>query len=193
MSSNIRVRRICQHCNTEFTAKTTVTQYCSDKCSKQAYKKRIRTGKIEKSNKETSSIINSDLEAIKQKEYLRVKDASELIGCSSKTIYRLIVSGSLPASNIGERLTRIRRGEVDKLLSVPIASTSTKASTPTKKEAPQSFMWPLEECYSINEAQAKYNVSSKALNDVLKRNAIPKRKEGWYTYVPKTLVDELLS
>ncbi len=28
MSSNIKLQRICQHCGNEFTAKTTVTQYC---------------------------------------------------------------------------------------------------------------------------------------------------------------------
>ena len=40
MSSNIRIQRICQQCKNEFTAKTTVTKYCSDRCSKRAYKAR---------------------------------------------------------------------------------------------------------------------------------------------------------
>lgn len=187
MSSNIRVQRICQHCHTEFTAKTTVTQYCSDKCSKRAYKERIKLHKIERSNKQTNSIVHKDLESIKQQEYLRVKDASLLMGCSTKTIYRLIDSGGLTASNISERMTRIRRSEIDKLLSVPTVPASRE------KEPLQSFTWPVEECYTMNEIMTKYPISEKALHDVLKRNKIPKRKDGWYTYVPKILVDKLLN
>ena len=50
MSSNIRVQRICQFCGKEFTARTTVTKYCSDVCAKRAYKARKRTEKVEISN-----------------------------------------------------------------------------------------------------------------------------------------------
>ena len=32
MSSNINIKRVCKHCNTFFTAKTTITKYCSDLC-----------------------------------------------------------------------------------------------------------------------------------------------------------------
>ncbi|HBH06588.1 MAG TPA: DNA-binding protein, partial [Flavobacteriales bacterium] len=42
MSSNMRIPKICQECGSDFIAKTTVTQYCSDRCSKRAYKKRKR-------------------------------------------------------------------------------------------------------------------------------------------------------
>ena len=46
MSSNIEIERICQHCNKDFIAKTTVTRYCSDDCAKRAYKARKRAEKI---------------------------------------------------------------------------------------------------------------------------------------------------
>ncbi len=65
MSSNIQVQRICQHCGNEFTARTTVTQYCSDTCSKRAYKARVRAGKVEQSNKETQRIKNQPFEELK--------------------------------------------------------------------------------------------------------------------------------
>ena len=47
MSSNIRVPKICQHCGTEFIAKTTVTKFCTDNCAKRAYKVRKRNEKID--------------------------------------------------------------------------------------------------------------------------------------------------
>lgn len=40
MSSNIRLQKTCQHCGNRFTAKTTVTKFCSDTCAKWAYKQR---------------------------------------------------------------------------------------------------------------------------------------------------------
>ena len=39
MSSNIFVQRICEECGNEFTARTTVTRFCGDRCAKRAYKK----------------------------------------------------------------------------------------------------------------------------------------------------------
>jgi len=50
MSSNIEVQRVCQLCGKKFTARTTVTKYCSDRCSKKAYKLRYRESKILQSN-----------------------------------------------------------------------------------------------------------------------------------------------
>ena len=43
MSSNIRISKVCQHCNRVFTAKTTVTKFCSDRnwCQVAGIKKKI--------------------------------------------------------------------------------------------------------------------------------------------------------
>lgn len=117
MSSNIKVQRICQHCGNEFTARTTVTKYCSDICAKRAYKARKRTEKIETSNKETIQIKTQPLETLKAKEFLTVRDVATLLGCSVRTTYRLIDNSTLKAVNLAERMTRIKRSEVNKLLS----------------------------------------------------------------------------
>ena len=117
MSSNIKVQRICQHCGGEFTARTTVTRYCSDDCAKRAYKARKRAEKVAKSNKETFQIIAQPIEDIKAKEFLSVRETSKLIGCSRQTVYTLINSGQLKAKNILKKKTIIRRTEIDRLLS----------------------------------------------------------------------------
>ena len=49
----------------------------------------------------------------------------------------------------------------------------------------------ISECYNLAEVQNKYGISEKALHDIIKRNNIPKIKKGWYSYVPKTFIDEL--
>jgi len=116
MSSNIEVQRICQYCGKEFTARTTVTKYCSDDCAKRAYKARILEEKVERSNRETSEIITRPIEELKAKEFLSVRDVSRLIGCSRQTIYNLINSGQLKATNIKKKKTIVRRTHIDDLI-----------------------------------------------------------------------------
>lgn len=115
MSSKIQVQRICQHCGKEFTARTTVTQCCSDQCAKKAYKARIRAAKVEVSNKETLLIKAKPFDELKAKEFLTVKDLSKLLNCSIRTSYRLINQGNIKAVNLGERKTLVKRSEIDKL------------------------------------------------------------------------------
>ncbi|NQU88476.1 MAG: helix-turn-helix domain-containing protein [Mariniphaga sp.] len=115
MSSNIKVQRFCQHCNSEFTARTTVTKYCSDNCAKRAYKARMRAEKIEVSEKETTKIITQPIEILKAKEFLNVKETAILLGCSIRTVYRLIDKGIINAVNLGERITRIKRSDLNSL------------------------------------------------------------------------------
>lgn len=113
MSSNIRLQKTCQFCGDHFTAKTTVTQYCSDNCSKRAYKKRKRDEKIEVAvQQETEKALYNP--AISQKEFLTVDEACQLINASRWTIYRLIDKGELQAGKVG-RNTRIPRAAINQL------------------------------------------------------------------------------
>ena len=115
MSSNIRVQRICQHCEQEFTAKTTVTKYCSGSCSKRAYKANKRLEKINHSNIETQKIVLQPLEQLKAKEFLTVKEVSQLLGVSIRSAYNLIEKGTIKSVNMGQRMTRVSRSEINKM------------------------------------------------------------------------------
>ena len=119
MSSNIQVQRVCLNCSKEFTARTTVTKYCGDNCAKRAYKKRKRSEKIERSNKETARTISQPIEVLKVKEFLTVQDVAKLLGCSVRSVYYYIENGRINATNLGERLTRVKRTEIDKLFNSP--------------------------------------------------------------------------
>ncbi|MBB3124803.1 MULTISPECIES: helix-turn-helix domain-containing protein [Mesoflavibacter] len=117
MSSNIRVSRICENCNKTFVAKTTVTRFCGDKCAKIAYKKRKKNDKIRKSNEETLKVKLEPLEIIQVKDFLTVKETATLLNISERSTYRLIEIGELRAVNLSKRLIRIKRSEIDRLLS----------------------------------------------------------------------------
>ncbi|MCD8417818.1 helix-turn-helix domain-containing protein [Tenacibaculum finnmarkense] len=117
MSSNIRVQKVCLNCNIEFTAKTTVTKYCSNKCGKSAWKKRKQAEKVQKVNKATRRKITAPkIEVnIKDKEFLTVKEVAILLNCTNRTVYHLIDTKKLKAVNLGKRITRVKRIHLNKL------------------------------------------------------------------------------
>ncbi len=120
MTSTFEIRKICQYCKEEFTAKTTVTRFCSHKCSQRAYKERKRAEKTSNSNKDVNyhRILDRtqlDLEALKTKAYLSIKEAYVYLGISESTLFRLIRNGTLKSTKL-DRRTLIERLEIDLFL-----------------------------------------------------------------------------
>lgn len=119
MSSTIEIQKICEFCGKEFTAKTTVTRFCGHTCASRAYKVRKKENKIGQAIKETNqqkllSLSELNIEAIKQKDFLSIKEAHTLLGLSERTFYRLMKDGTIQATRLGKR-TIIKRSEIDKL------------------------------------------------------------------------------
>lgn len=114
MSSNIRIQKICQQCENEFTAKTTVTKYCGDRCAKRAYKARKKKEKIAASDKTTQQQKEKPLKQLQAKEFLTGKDACQLFSISRTTLWRLIKEGKLKTANIGKRII-IRKTDLHNL------------------------------------------------------------------------------
>jgi excisionase family DNA binding protein len=183
MSSKIEVQRICQHCGNEFTARTTVTRFCSHRCASAAHKQKVRAGKVEESNKQTQQVKTRPIEELKAKEFLTVREVARLLNCSVRSAYYYIESGTIKAVNLGQRITRVKRSEIDKLFEQP------QPVTPQ----PEQKQIDIADCYNLTEVQSKYGISETALQNLIKRNSIPKIKKGWFAYVPKTVIDKLLS
>lgn len=158
MSSNITITRICQHCNQPFTAKTTVTKFCGDRCAKGAYKAKKRKGKIESSNQETEKILNLTIDKVKQKEFLTVSDVALLLNSCKKTVYNLIEKGIIPSVKLSQRKTLIRRIEIDKLVELP----QEIEVLPTMEK-----VYELADCYSLSEVKELYRISDKALHNLI--------------------------
>ncbi|MEI2695480.1 MAG: helix-turn-helix domain-containing protein [Saprospiraceae bacterium] len=186
MSSNIKVQRICQHCGKEFTAKTTVTQFCGDTCAKSAYKARGRKLKVEQSNIETQLIKTKPFEDLKSKEFLKVKEVAKLLNCSVRSVYYYIESGNIKAVNLGQRITRVKRSEIDRLFEQPrVDAIHEKNINPDQCD--------ISECYKISEVQSKYGISETALQQLLKRYNIPKIKKGKFVYIAKKQINKHLN
>jgi|TARA_R110002050_G_scaffold2603_1_gene14816 excisionase family DNA binding protein len=110
----MRIPKICQECGSDFIAKTTVTQFCSDRCSKRAYKKRKRKQKVdaiptlpEQKKAQASTVVND-------KQFLSIAETCQLLGTSRMTLYRQIKGGTIPAAKVGAR-TIIKRTDIEKL------------------------------------------------------------------------------
>ncbi len=180
----IKVQRICRYCKQEFTARTTVTKYCSHKCNQKDYKARKRAEKVKQSNTETIRIKSQPIEQLKTKEFLTVREVAQLLNCSVRSAYYYIESGTIAAVNLGQRLTRVKRSEIDKLFK--------NNSKPQTKET-KPIQYDIKDCYTLTEIQDKYGVSESTVQQLIKRNNIPKLKIGWYAYVPKQIIDKLLT
>ena len=183
MSSNIKVQRICQHCAKEFIAKTTVTRFCSHGCSRAAYKQREKVKKVETSAVKTSLIKINPIEVIKEKEFLTVREVAQLLNCSLRSAYYFIENGTINAVNLGKRMTRVRRSEIDNLF---------KKNT-TTTPLPQLQQIDITNSYTIAEVQTQLGISEKGLYSLIERNKIPKVKRGKFVYVSKSLIDNLLT
>jgi hypothetical protein len=57
MSSNIRLKKVCQHCKQPYIAKTTVTKFCSLECAQRNYKKRKKEQKLTKAILDTNQVL----------------------------------------------------------------------------------------------------------------------------------------
>ena len=182
MSSNITLIRNCNHCKSDFQARTTVTKFCSLKCASKAYKLKLKNQKIEQSNTEMHVKKTVLIESIKQKEYLTVKDAAAILNSSIRTIYNLIDRKTINAVNISKRKTLIKRFDIDKLFELNISpSNNTKDKDFFKIEY-----------YKLSEIQDKYGISESGINGLIRKYNLPKAKEGLFTLLEKDKIDKLL-
>jgi excisionase family DNA binding protein len=117
-----------------------------------------------------------------------------LVGISRRTVYRLIEQGDLKKIKVGSR-TLIKRSELYRLLNneetgkpeIPLQQTNGL------NDWKQAEDFDIEDCYTLTEVQNKFGVSESTVHKLIKRNNIPKTKRGWYAYVPKQIIDELLT
>jgi predicted DNA-binding transcriptional regulator AlpA/ribosomal protein S27AE len=110
MSSNIKIKKVCQYCGNVFMAKTTVTRYCSHKCNSADYKKQLKDKKVADAVEDTKLIILNEVSAHKQvanitKELVKIKELAIITSLSERTLFRLIKENKdFPKVKIGKRL-----------------------------------------------------------------------------------------
>jgi len=118
MSSNIRIEKICQHCGNTFTAKTTVTKFCGDRCAKLNYKKRKREEKIGASVAKQKEERLKPYKELEAKKYLSIDEACQFIGVSRWTLWRALKNNDdVKIRKIGNRRI-IDRDELEQMIRI---------------------------------------------------------------------------
>jgi predicted DNA-binding transcriptional regulator AlpA len=121
MSSNLELRRICQHCGKNFIAKKTSTKFCSLPCGQRNYKVRQRMNKIETLNrraKSTTLLIDKaegrtlDIE----QGLIDIKALAYFTSMSERLIFNLMKDPAFPRLKIGRKVLFEKKTVMDFLV-----------------------------------------------------------------------------
>lgn len=170
-TSKIRIRKVCAWCGNEFEAQKVTTQYCSKRCAEHAYKNRKRHE--EKSSfesnqeKEQEKASCSKLEG---REFLSVAEVAQLLHVTSRAIYYLIERGVLPASQLSNRWTIVRRADIDAMLVARPYERKPKTTESVSDDNGEA----VTEFYTTKEIIEKFGVSNSWVFAQGKAHNIPK-------------------
>ena len=112
MSSNLALKKVCQHCGEVFIARKTNTKFCSSRCAdrnKILLKRMNEFGDdiIDLKNKSIQPIISQPAVTsfpIEQRILIDIKLLALATGLSERTLFRLIKDPNFPRLKIGKRL-----------------------------------------------------------------------------------------
>ena len=133
---------------------------------------------------ETSEGMRSyDLEVLKKQDFFTIVQCSQIFGISRRTIFRMIARNDLDIVKLGRR-TLICKHSISNLFTVqkPEAEGSDN----------NTIDFDMDDCYTITQAQAAYNISQSGLYFIMKKYDIKKITSGKYTYVQKKDLDVYL-
>ena len=173
------IKRKCKICGSIFIAKTLDSRCCSEKCMKVAWKRRKDDEKKQERLKAIADHVPD------YRNYISIQEAVAIYGVGKDTLYRLIRLGRVKSINLGTRLTRINKKDIDGMF-------------PKRFEKPQKDkdLTPLynmepENCYTIGEISRKFRIADNSVWAHIRKYSIPTRQIGNYVYAPKPEIDKL--
>lgn len=176
------IERKCKMCGESFLAKTLNSVYCSRRCSWAGYRQKKRAEVQRQKLDEIAKSIPST------KDIISVKEATCLYSVSKETLYRLIRKKSITYINLGMRLIRLSRSELEKNFSHREESIQKGKEQPVK-----TYRLEIEDCYTIGEVSERFGVSASTVYTVIRKYSIPMRQIGKHVYVPKIEVNNLFN
>ena len=184
MSSNIRIERICEWCGNRFMAQTTVTRFCSKRCSEHSYKERMRQKKMALSNQETSQC-NPDRKS-RDKDFLTPTETAQYLGVCRTYIYDSINRGKIKVTRIG-RKTLISKADIQAMFDFLSPKESEQVEAAEKKYKS------ISDFYTRAEIREKFGVKDSWIYKVVAENNVPKTILRGKAYFSKSHIDRLFS
>ena len=184
MSSNIKIERICEWCGSKFTAQTTVTRFCSKRCSEHSYKERMRQKKMALSNQETHHV--SSVGKTPNKDFLTPTETASFLGVGRTYIYDSINRGKIKVTRIG-RKTLISKTDLMAMFNfLEPKATSQEETTEKKSKSVSDF-------YTRAEIREKFGVKDSWIYKMVAENNVPKTILRGKAYFSKSHIDRLFS
>ena len=171
VTSNIRIKKICEWCGKEFEAQKCSTRFCCKRCTEHAYKDQQRQKrKQETEARVIETIIREKEKAVEDKVYLSVQETADLIGVKRNAVYQLIYRGKLKAFRLTSRVTRICKTDIEHLLRTNVYVRKSKAKSSVNDENGEA----ITEFYTTKEIIEKFGVSNSWVFAQGKAHNIPK-------------------
>lgn len=120
------------------------------------------------------------------REFISIKEAVAIYGVERQTLYRLLRKGIIPCINIGERMTHIRRADLESMFTKRPVAQAIKEAT-----LPKLYSLKPEDCYTIGEVCEKYHINDSSVWTLVRKYSIPSRQIGNFVYEPKEEIDKL--
>ena len=112
-------------------------------------------------------------------DYISISEAAALMGVSRWTIYRNVVKGIIPAKRLSQRMTLIRKKDIealfDKVEPYEVLTTGERK--------------PIDEWYTIDEVTEKYGLLRHRIRKIINAENIPTKKAGTRTLIAKSRID----
>ena len=174
------IRKVCEHCKSEFEAGKATARYCSHRCNSAALKDAKRKEIIQHTESLTKKKKNENvMDDISGRAYLNVAEAAVLLGVCYKTVYNLAHAGKLKATRISQRLTFISRKNIDELLE----ANAAYEILPTKE------LQPIAEWYTLDEITQQYGILRHQTRKIVNAENISEKKDGTRTLIAKRQID----
>ncbi|WLT40938.1 helix-turn-helix domain-containing protein [Paramuribaculum intestinale] len=184
MSSNIKIEKVCEWCGNKFTAQTTVTRFCSKRCSEHSYKERMRQRKIALSNQETK-LQSGNGSKWRNKDFLTPTQAAELLGIGRMSVYRYIRAGKIKVNRF-DRKTLISKADLLAMFDFLPPREENQVSVERTDKT-------ITEFYTRAEIREKFGVKDSWIYKVVAENNVPKTILRGKAYFSKAHINRLFS
>lgn len=178
--AKFEIERKCEICGKSFMAKTLTSKYCSKNCSQAAYRQK-------KKEEEEFLLRKQKAARIPQGQaYLSIADAIVIFDIGRDTLYRLIHDKAVRSFNLGQRMTRICRSDLEERFNLRPFDEKRKVVNEIK-----TYRLEPEDCYTIGEIAKKFKINDCTVYLHIRKYSIPIRQIGNYVYAPKSEIDQL--
>ncbi len=179
----------CAHCGKMFKPEKATQTYCSLVCAEASIARQKQWNDV------LTPVAN-----VLELEYLTFSKAATLMGCSRQYVYKLVAEGKLPASRLSNRMSFIKREDIEKMLQgnpyyrvLPVGMKRKKKEAIPSEDMEQMPSFDYSKYITLEDAMAKYSVSNTTIYNKVKSGNVPVCRIAGKTYYDRTVLDEAMN